>query len=223
MNSFASNNLPTTVVIFGASGDLTRRKLVPALFNEHQKGRTPKEFSIVGSARTEFTHDDFRQRLHQGLVELAGMEQEEKELPFQTLLKDKVRYKVFGIVTNMDWAGQELIEWHYKRCGRSEQAHSVMKEDLAGGTLPSGDFGENAAWWWIMILAFNLNAAFKSLVLGGKWVWKRMKAMRFYLINIPARVIGRSRQLSLRLNAGDPAYGWLVSIRAKIAGLLPAP
>jgi hypothetical protein len=47
-----------------------------------------------------------------------------------------------------------------------------------------------------------------------------LQAMRFYLINIPARVIGRSRQLSLRLNAGDYAYGWLVSIRTKIAGLL---
>lgn len=139
------------------------------------------------------------------------------------MVRDNVRYKVFGIVTNMDWDGQELIEWHYKRCGRSEQAHSVMKEDLAGGRLPSGDFGENAAWWWIMILAFNLNVAFKSLVLGGKWVHKRMKAMRFYLINIPARVIERSRQLSLRLNAGHPAYGWLVSIRAKIAGLMTAP
>lgn len=39
------------------------------------------------------------------------------------------------------------------------------KEDLAGGKLPSGDFGENAAWWWIMILALNLNAAMKRLVL----------------------------------------------------------
>ncbi len=139
------------------------------------------------------------------------------------MLKDRVRYKVFGIVANMDRAGQELIEWHYKRCGRSEQAHSVMKEDLAGGMLSSGDFGENAAWRWIMIQAFNLNGAFKLLVLSGKWVWKRMKAMRFYLINIHARVIGRSRQLSLRFNAGDLAYGWLVSIRAKIAELLPAP
>jgi hypothetical protein len=139
------------------------------------------------------------------------------------MLRDRVRYKVFGIVANMDWDGQELIEWHYKRCGRSDQAHSVMKEDLAGGKLPSGDFGENAAWWCIMVLAFNLNAAPKSLVLGKGWVHKRMKAMRFYLINIPARIIGRSRQLSLRLNAGDPAYAWFVSIRAKIARLLPAP
>jgi len=170
----------------------------------------------------EYRYLAIRERMQDQLM-LPGMEQDEKKLPFQTMLKDSVKNKVFGIVTNMDWDGQGLIEWHYKRCGRSEQAHSVMKQDLAGGTLPSGDFGENAAWWWIMILALNLNAALKSLALGEKWGCKRMKAMRFYLINIPARVIGRSRQLSLRLNSGDPAYGWLVSIRAKIAALLPAP
>jgi len=156
-------------------------------------------------------------------LSLPGMEQNEKQYPFQTMMKSNVKYKVFGIVTNMDWDGQRLIEWHYKRCGRSEQAHSVMKEDLAGGTLPSGYFGENAAWWWIMIVALNLDATLKLLVLGDKWLWKRMKAMRFHLINIPARVIGRSRQLSLRFNAGHPAYEWLVWIRAKIAGLQPMP
>jgi hypothetical protein len=170
----------------------------------------------------EYRYLAIRERMQDQLM-LPGMEEDEKGLPFQTMRKDGVRYKVFGIVTNMHWDGQELIEWYYKRCGRSEQVHSVMKEDLAGGTLPSGDFGENAAWWWIMVLAFNLNAALKSLVLGGRWVYRRMKAIRFYLINIPARVMERSRQLSLRLSAGDPAYGWLVSIRAKIAGLRPAP
>jgi len=167
----------------------------------------------------EYRYLAIRERMQDQLM-LPGMEEDEKGLPFQPMRKDGVRYKVFGIVTNMDWEGQELIEWHYKRCGRSEQAHSVMKEDLAGGTLPSGDFGENAAWWWIMVLAFNLNAALKSLVLRGQWVYKRMKAIRFHLINIPARVMERSRQLSLRLSAGDSAYGWLLQIRARIAGLV---
>jgi len=169
----------------------------------------------------EYRYVAIRERMEDQLV-LPGIEQDERELPFQTVHQGGVRYKVFGIVTNMDWDGQELIEWHYKRCGRSEQAHSVMKEDLAGGTLPSGDFGENAAWWWVMVLAFNLNAALQCLVLGGQWVHRRMKAMRFHLINIAARVVDRSRQLSLRLRAGDPAYGWLVSIRAKITALRPA-
>ena len=169
---------------------------------------------------SEYRYLAIRERMQDQLL-LPGMEEDEEQLPFQTMHMDRAKYKVFGIVTNMDWEGQEFIEWYYKRCGRSEQAHSVMKEDLAGGTLPSGDFGENAAWWWIMILAFNLNAALQCLVLGGKWVHKRMKAMRFYLINIPGRVIGRSRQLSLRLNAGDSTYGWLLWIRAKIASLVP--
>ena len=180
--------------------------------------------SAIGHSNNgpEYRYLAIRERMQDQLM-LPGMEEEERELPFQSMLKEGVRYKVFGVVTNMGWDAQELIEWHYKRCGRSEQAHSVMKEDLAGGTLPSGDFGENGAWWWIMILAFNLNAALKVLVLGEKWVWKRMKAIRFSLINIPARIIGRSRQLSLRLNVGDPAYEWLVWIRAKISGLQPVP
>ena len=50
----------------------------------------------------------------------------------------------------MDWDGNALIRWFYKRCGKSEEVHSVMKEDLAGGKLPSNDFGQNAAWWWIL-------------------------------------------------------------------------
>ena len=60
-----------------------------------------------------------------------------------------------------------------------------MKEDLAGGKLPSGDFSENAAWWLIMVLAHNLNTAMKNLILKGSWVTKRMKAIRFHLINLP--------------------------------------
>jgi len=194
------------------SGELkeTARQWAEVCYVPNAIGRSKK-----GS---EYRYLAIRERMQDQLV-LPGMEQDEKGLPFQTMRKGGVRYKVFGIVTNMHWEGQELIEWHYKRCGRSEQAHSVMKEDLAGGTLPSGDFGENAAWWWIMVLAFNLNAALKSLVLGGQWVYKRMKAIRFHLINIPARIMERSRQLSLRLSAGDSAYGWLIQIRARIAGL----
>lgn len=143
---------------------------------------------------------------------------DDKEYPFPTVAKDSKKYKVFGIVTNMDWDGQELIPWFYKRCGKSEEAHSVMKEDLAGGKLPSDDFGVNAAWWWIMVLALNLNGAMKSLVLGKAWLSKRMKAIRFYLINLPARVMERSRELLVRLPKNHPCFDWLLSIRARIAG-----
>ena len=54
---------PLTVVIFGASGDLTGRKLVPALFNLARKGRLPEEARILGVSRTEFSDEAFREQL----------------------------------------------------------------------------------------------------------------------------------------------------------------
>src|SRR5208283_3942058 len=129
------------------------------------------------------------------------------------------RYKVFGIVTNMDWAGQELIDWLYERCGKSEEAHSAMKTDFAGGRFPSGDFGENAAWWWIMILAYNLNSLMKRLVLGESWINKRMKAIRLGLINIAARVIEHSRRLLVKVSGSHPSSGLLVDMRCRMAQL----
>jgi len=64
---------PLTVVIFGASGDLTSRKLVPALFNLAQKGRLPAEARVLGIARSDYTDDAFRQHLAEKAREtLAG-------------------------------------------------------------------------------------------------------------------------------------------------------
>ncbi len=135
---------------------------------------------------------------------LPGMEQQ-LSLLFSTMQIKGKKYKVYGIVTNMDWQEEELIDWYHKRCGKSEQAHAVMKDDLAGGKLPSADFGAGAAWWWIMILALNLNAMMKKLVLGDSWQPKRMKAVRFSLINLPGRIVKGSRRLIIRLTKNHPS------------------
>ena len=153
-----------------------------------------------------------------GQPELPGMEGQ-VALPFQTLTMEEKRYKIFGIVTNRDIEGSQLVNWLHKRCGKSEEAHAIMKEDLAGGRFPSGDFGENAAWWWIMILAFNLNAAMKQLALGGSWVAKRMKALRFALINLPGRVLDHARELAVRLAKGHPSLEVLLAARQRIMEL----
>jgi hypothetical protein len=117
---------------------------------------------------------------------------------------DGGRDKLFGVVTNRTIAGDELIWWHRGRwCGKSEDAHSVMKEDLAEAKLPSGSSGQNAAWWAIMIPAFNLNSAMKWLVLGDTCLSKRLKAIRFGLTNLAGRVTEGSRQLIVRLACGN--------------------
>ena len=151
-------------------------------------------------------------------AELPGMEGH-VELPFPTMSMERKRYKILGVVTNRDLEGNELINWLHKRCGKSEEAHSVMKEDLAGGKLPSSEFGENAAWWWIMILAFNLNSAMKQLVLQGTWVAQRMKAIRFCLIGLPGRVMSHARGLIVRLVKNHPSLAVLVNARQRIMEL----
>jgi glucose-6-phosphate 1-dehydrogenase len=62
---------PLTLVIFGASGDLTARKLVPALFRLATKRRLPDELRIVGVARTSLSHDAFRVRMKQAVEEFG--------------------------------------------------------------------------------------------------------------------------------------------------------
>lgn len=136
---------------------------------------------------------------------------------------EKNRYKVFGIVTNRDMDGSELVAWLHNRCGASEEAHAVMKDDLAGGKLPSGAFGENAAWWGIMVLVFNLTAALKRLILQGSWINKRMKALRFSLINLPGRVMTHARELVVRLAKGHPSFPVLVAARQRILAFGCAP
>lgn len=150
--------------------------------------------------------------------DLPGLDLQ-RDLPFPTLDMERQRYKVTGIVTNRDIPGDELIWWHRQRCGKSEEVHAVMKKDLAGGTAPSGKFGVNAAWWGLMILALNLNSAMKRVVLGGDWVNKRLKAIRFWLINLPGRVSKSGRELIIRLVGGHPSNETLFRARQRMMSL----
>jgi glucose-6-phosphate 1-dehydrogenase len=63
---------PPTIVIFGASGDLTQRKLAPALYNLYRKGRLAKGAQIVGYARRPYSDDDFRALMRQGIEQFSG-------------------------------------------------------------------------------------------------------------------------------------------------------
>jgi glucose-6-phosphate 1-dehydrogenase len=64
---------PCVLVIFGASGDLTKRKLLPALFHLFQANLLPRQFAIVGVARRPLG-DEFAADMHQGIVEFGGAE-----------------------------------------------------------------------------------------------------------------------------------------------------
>jgi glucose-6-phosphate 1-dehydrogenase len=69
-----NEGIPTTIVIFGASGDLTQRKLIPSLFNLCRKGRFPGFLQIVGFGATAFTEEQFHNHLFEGAKKYAGFE-----------------------------------------------------------------------------------------------------------------------------------------------------
>jgi aminoglycoside phosphotransferase (APT) family kinase protein len=153
------------------------------------------------------------------LMEQAEFPGLQAQLPFPSMSFGERRYKLFGLVTNRDIPGDKLIWWYRARCGKGEEIHKVMKEDLAGGHLPSGHFGANAAWWGIMVLAFNLNSLMKQLVLPQGWAPKRLKAIRFGFINLAGRVVSRARQLIIRLSGGHPVYELLMEVRRRLREL----
>jgi glucose-6-phosphate 1-dehydrogenase len=62
---------PCALTIFGASGDLTRRKLMPALYSLAYRDLLPENFAVVGVARSEESDDDFRRRMREAVEEFA--------------------------------------------------------------------------------------------------------------------------------------------------------
>lgn len=62
---------PLIIVIFGASGDLTQRKLVPSLYALKRDNLLPPEATIVGVARRDWSHDYFREQMRQGIEEFS--------------------------------------------------------------------------------------------------------------------------------------------------------
>jgi hypothetical protein len=191
--------------------------------------KTGQEWAEVGFVPNWVGHSKKRKR-YRFLAVREPMRQRElplddpHQLPFPTEeFGAKGTYKLFGIVTNRTLAGDKVIWWLRQRCGKSEEVHAVMKDDFAGGRMPSGKFGANAAWWALMILALNLNAVMKRLVLGKDWLAKRMKALRFHLIALPGRVIRHARRLILRVSATGEAVARLLAARKAIRALAPGP
>ncbi|MFW5703702.1 MAG: glucose-6-phosphate dehydrogenase [Patescibacteria group bacterium] len=65
-------NIPTVIVVFGATGDLARKKIFPALYNLYKYNQLPEKFSIIGSSRSARSDDEFRSYLTKIITEFEG-------------------------------------------------------------------------------------------------------------------------------------------------------
>ncbi|MDR2051230.1 MAG: transposase [Deltaproteobacteria bacterium] len=97
-------------------------------------------------------------------------------------------------MTNRAIDAEKLLPWYYKRCGHSEEAHAVLKNELAGGVLPCGNFHANSIWWWIAVISHNIHSLFKRLRCDETCQRARLKHIRFHIINIAGRIVERGRK-----------------------------
>ena len=129
---------------------------------------------------------------------------------------EKKVYKVFGIVTNEDGSPVDILLWHRKRCGKSEQEHSRLTNDMAGGRFPSDSFGENAAWWYMSIISLNLLKLFQRHTLPSHLHHSRIKKLNGLMFRVTAKVVKRSRSLTIRIGRELPLYDLVVKARKEI-------
>lgn len=71
---------PTVIVIYGGTGDLTKRKLIPAFYNLYIEGWMPDKFAIIGLGRTELSDDDYKHHLYEGLAEFSRSGEPDREI-----------------------------------------------------------------------------------------------------------------------------------------------
>lgn len=148
----------------------------------------------------------------------------DNNLPFQTIEKNSKRYKLFGLVTNIfESSAAEVVRWNRERCGKSEEVHKYQKIDLACQNLPSKYFGSNAAWWQIMVLAFNLITIMKKCI-GFDYRECHLKYLRDNLINIPGYIINHAHKNIIRLGtAHAEVINLLLFLRRMILKLGAGP
>ena len=97
---------PCVIVIFGATGDLTARKLIPALFNLYRNQGLPEKFVIVGCGRTQLDHQQFRNQLQEGLKLSSGTDEDLWQTFRDQLYYQSVTYDDQATYTNL----AELVE-----------------------------------------------------------------------------------------------------------------
>lgn len=111
---------PSIFIIFGGTGDLNKRKIIPALYNLFLENWLPEDFAIIGTGRTDFTDEAFRDSLLEGINKFSrkGKPKNEEWAKFSSRIsyqiadvKDAKAYKEFG--TNID---KFKKEWDKQPC-----------------------------------------------------------------------------------------------------------
>lgn len=137
---------------------------------------------------------------------------------------ENLTYKVFGIVTNLqeDDVGK-IVSFHYDRCGKSEEVHRILKDELGGGHVAFGKFGSEAAWWNVAVLSLSLLNLFKRKFLPPESHSCRPKALRYRFFVMVARFVRHARKTVLKIySTSEQVIGWYRYARDRLMGFCVA-
>jgi Transposase DDE domain group 1 len=120
--------------------------------------------------------------------------------PQGTLFGDGERVRHFAVVTN-DWEtpGGDLLVWHRAKAGTIEQAHRVLKDELAAGVYPSAKHGANAAWLRLQVLTLDMLELLKAVALDADLRHARPKRLRFRVFTAFGRLVHHARASFVRV------------------------
>lgn len=124
-----------------------------------------------------------------------------------TLFADGSDRHHHAVVSNLDWDGAKLLNWHREKAGTIEHVHDEVKNALGGGHMPSQHFAVNAAWFKMALLAYNLASAIKGLCFSPEERTARFKKYRLLLVHLAGRMSRFQCKLRLRFRAGEEAIG----------------
>ena len=122
-----------------------------------------------------------------------------------TLFADGSDRHHHAVVTNLDWDGAKLLNWHREKAGTIEHVHDEVKNGLGGGHMPSQHFAVNAAWFKMALLAYNLASAIKGLCFCPEERTARFKKYRLLLVHLAGRMSRFQCKLRLRFCASGEA------------------
>jgi len=138
-------------------------------------------------------------------------------------LEGKFPVKHLAVVSNRrDLSAEALLKWHWGKAGTIEHVHDVVKNELGGGSFPSGKFGANAAWFRFALLTYNVLSALKTFALPPPMETARPKRLRFALFSLAARITSHAGAVVLKIGRRAEAIAGLVASRLRLAKLAPA-
>jgi hypothetical protein len=168
---------------------------------------TREKIVVSDKASREIVQDTLQHELDFEIEELERGNENLKKL-HMTSMNGQV-YKVFGIVTNMlEEEASELVLLHHGRCGKSEEIHRILKDDLAGGHVISKRFGASAAYWHIAVLASSLHNMLKNNFLPSMCRKSRPKTLRFLFYTMAGQIVRHAHKVVLKVYGSAMGRSW---------------